>query len=63
MLQATQNPLAPAEQVVNYALRRAIGGDADIRYTDVQAWVAELSGELSPSMVATVYSVLGTYFG
>jgi integrase len=43
---------------VNYALRRAIGGDADIRYTDVQAWVAELSGELSPSMVATVYSVL-----
>jgi integrase len=31
---------------------------ADIRYTDVQAWVAELSGELSASMVATVYSVL-----
>jgi integrase len=31
---------------------------ADIRYSDVQAWVAELAGELSPSMVATVYSVL-----
>lgn len=31
---------------------------ADIRYSDVQAWVAELSGELSASMVATVYSVL-----
>lgn len=31
---------------------------ADIRYTDVQAWVTELAGELSPSMVATVYSVL-----
>lgn len=31
---------------------------ADIRYSDVQAWVTELAGELSPSMVATVYSVL-----
>ncbi|BBY61150.1 tyrosine-type recombinase/integrase [Mycolicibacterium sarraceniae] len=31
---------------------------ADIRYTDVQAWVTELSVKLSPSMVATVYSVL-----
>jgi len=31
---------------------------ADIRYTDVQAWVADLSAELGASMVATVYSVL-----
>lgn len=31
---------------------------ADIRYTDVQGWVTELAGKLSPSMVATVYSVL-----
>jgi integrase len=31
---------------------------ADIRYSDVQAWVTELAGELSPSMVATIYSVL-----
>lgn len=31
---------------------------ADIRYSDVQAWVTELAGELSPSMAATVYSVL-----
>ena len=31
---------------------------ADIRYSDVQAWVAELSATLSASMVATVYSVL-----
>lgn len=31
---------------------------ADIRYTDVQAWVTELADQLSPSMVATVYSVL-----
>ncbi len=31
---------------------------SEIRYTDVQAWVTELAGELSPSMVATVYSVL-----
>jgi integrase len=31
---------------------------ADIRYTDVQAWVTKLSDGLSPSMVATVYSVL-----
>lgn len=30
----------------------------EIRYTDVQAWVTELGAELSPSMVATVYSVL-----
>ncbi|MEH3129149.1 MAG: tyrosine-type recombinase/integrase [Mycolicibacterium neoaurum] len=31
---------------------------SDIRYTDVQAWVTELTEKLSPSMVATVYSVL-----
>jgi integrase len=31
---------------------------ADIRFSDVQAWATELAGELSPSMVATVYSVL-----
>lgn len=36
--------------------RRAKVGE--IRYTDVQAWVTELAGELSPSMVATVFSVL-----
>jgi integrase len=31
---------------------------AGIRYSDVQAWVSDLSGELSASMVATTYSVL-----
>lgn len=31
---------------------------SDIRYTDVQSWVTELAEKLSPSMVATVYSVL-----
>lgn len=31
---------------------------AEVRYTDVQAWVTELADKLSPSMVATVYSVL-----
>lgn len=30
----------------------------DIRYSDVQAWITDLSGQLSASMVATVYSVL-----
>lgn len=29
-----------------------------IRYTDVQSWVTDLSDKLSPSMVATVYSLL-----
>jgi len=29
-----------------------------IRYSEVQAWVTELSGQLSASMVGTVYSVL-----
>lgn len=36
--------------------RRAKVGE--IRYTDVQAWVTELSDKLSASMVTTVYSVL-----
>jgi integrase len=31
---------------------------ADIRYSDVQAWVAELSMKLSASMVANIHSVL-----
>ena len=31
---------------------------ADIRYTSVQAWIAELSKKLSASRVVTVYSVL-----
>src|SRR5882757_11496481 len=31
---------------------------SDIRYTAVQAWVAELANELSASRVITVYSVL-----
>jgi hypothetical protein len=31
---------------------------ADIRFSDVQARVTDLAAELSPSMVATVYSVL-----
>ena len=31
---------------------------ADIRYTDVQAWIADLSEKLSAPMVATTYSVL-----
>lgn len=31
---------------------------SDIRYSDVQAWVTELSAELSASMVTTIYSVL-----
>jgi integrase len=30
----------------------------DVRFSDVQAWVAGLSGQLSASMVANVYSVL-----
>lgn len=29
-----------------------------VKFSDVQAWVATLAGTLSPSMVATVYSVL-----
>lgn len=29
-----------------------------VKYSDVQAWVAALTGKLSPSMIATVYSVL-----
>ena len=31
---------------------------ADIRYTDVQAWVAELAGKRGPLIVQTAYSVL-----
>jgi len=31
---------------------------ADIRYTDVQAWISELSGRLSASRTTTVFSVL-----
>jgi integrase len=31
---------------------------ADVRYSDVAAWTAELSGHLSASTVSTVYSVL-----
>lgn len=31
---------------------------SDVRYTDVQAWVAALSADLSASMVANTYSVL-----
>jgi integrase len=31
---------------------------ADIRYSDVQAWVAELSAKRGPSIVRTAYSVL-----
>jgi integrase len=31
---------------------------SDVRFSDVQAWVAELSGKLSASMVANIYSVL-----
>ncbi len=31
---------------------------ADVRYSDVAAWVAKLSAKLSASIVATVYSVL-----
>lgn len=31
---------------------------ADIRYTDVQAWIAELSAKLSASTTTTAYSVL-----
>ncbi|MBS9535043.1 tyrosine-type recombinase/integrase [Mycobacterium sp. M1] len=30
----------------------------NVKYSDVQAWVAALAGKLSPSMIATVYSVL-----
>jgi len=36
----------------SWAVRRVV----DVRYTDVQAWIAELSVRLSASMVATVYS-------
>lgn len=32
---------------------------SDIRYSDVQAWVAELAARLSASLVANTYSVLG----
>lgn len=35
---------------------------ADVRYSDVAAWVADLSGHLSASTVSTVYSVLARIF-
>jgi integrase len=38
----------------SWATRRV----TDVRYTAVQAWIAELSVRLSASMIATVYSVL-----
>ena len=42
---------------VHVAPRWAATAIADVRFSDVQAWVAKLSGDLSASMVATVYSV------
>ena len=43
---------------VHVAPRWAQTRIGDVRFSDVQSWVAELSGELDPSMVSTVYSVL-----
>jgi len=43
---------------VHVAPRWSATAIADVRYTDVAAWVAKLSAKLSASMVATVYSVL-----
>ena len=40
------------------APRWAATAIAEVRYSDVAAWVADMSGELSASMTATVYSVL-----
>lgn len=31
---------------------------ANVKYSDVQAWIATLAGKLSPSMIANTYSVL-----
>jgi integrase len=43
---------------VHVAPRWATKRIADIRYTDVQAWVAELSAKLSASSTTTAFSVL-----
>lgn len=47
---------------VHVAPRWATIPIAGIRYSDVQAWISELSGKRGAALVATVYSVLARIF-